>query len=251
MPPDFIRLPSRCNNCANVIKVDGICYKCDKKLDWRVYSPDHTWADVEKEYEECDKCPYETVLYRECRGPCPSNHPEILVTVSGLVTQTINWVGETWELPGDSGVEKRICPSRYQKIQVFAPYPTFGTNQFWGIERWNGEFDMSRQYLAAVFFLLNGSFYARGNINYGRFNGDRLLRQQLVAPPHYVVGSSLQRPSVAGWYSVFSLGGNIFLNPGMASKGTLTFNSYRIPDYFFGSKTVGSVTYTWARGNGW
>ena len=35
MSPDFVRLPSRCNNCANVVKIDGVCYKCDKKYKYK------------------------------------------------------------------------------------------------------------------------------------------------------------------------------------------------------------------------
>ena len=67
MSQDYVRLPSRCKDCANVIKIDGVCYKCDKKLDWRVFSPDHTWNDVENTYDHCETCELPSIRYPECQ----------------------------------------------------------------------------------------------------------------------------------------------------------------------------------------
>jgi hypothetical protein len=36
-----------------------------------------------------------------------------LLTVTGS-SGTVNWGGQTWNLPGDSGVQKSVCPTFYQ-----------------------------------------------------------------------------------------------------------------------------------------
>jgi len=41
-------------------------------------------------------------------------YPSMLLRVTGDVTKTVNWAGETWELPDDSGLEKCVCPTRYR-----------------------------------------------------------------------------------------------------------------------------------------
>jgi hypothetical protein len=47
-------------------------------------------------------------------GQCP----QMLMTVTGAGPGTVNWCGEAWVLPGESGVEKAICPTQY-----FGPNP--------------------------------------------------------------------------------------------------------------------------------
>ena len=50
---------------------------------------------------------------------CPGSDPEILVTVSGS-SGTITWLGETWNLPTDSGVQKTVCPTSYALAAWYA-----------------------------------------------------------------------------------------------------------------------------------
>jgi hypothetical protein len=45
--------------------------------------------------------------------PCAEG-PELLVTVTGAIEDTIHWLGLTWNLPEESGVEKSACPTYYK-----------------------------------------------------------------------------------------------------------------------------------------
>jgi hypothetical protein len=65
---DFKIIPSRCAECNPVIKVDGRCYKCEKKLDYRIFAADTSWDDVEGKYPNCDICELPSIRYDDCLG---------------------------------------------------------------------------------------------------------------------------------------------------------------------------------------
>lgn len=65
--PDKI-LPAKCNNCHSVIRIDGECYKCQKKLNWKLTSPDTNWQDVTNVYDNCFDCLFPSIYYEECLG---------------------------------------------------------------------------------------------------------------------------------------------------------------------------------------
>lgn len=49
-----------------------------------------------------------------CENPyVPGKCPQMVMKVTGAGPGTVNWCGESWTLPGESGVEKAVCPTQY------------------------------------------------------------------------------------------------------------------------------------------
>jgi len=74
------KLSGKKNECSPVIKVEGVCYKCNRKLDWRVWNPDTYWDEVQAKYNTCDDC-YPSIEYQKCRTCC--NPDTVTVVLSG------------------------------------------------------------------------------------------------------------------------------------------------------------------------
>lgn len=49
--------------------------------------------------------------FRLGAAPPPSGDPSMYLTVTGAATTTIQWCGQTWNLPTDTGVTKEVLPT--------------------------------------------------------------------------------------------------------------------------------------------
>jgi len=166
-------------------------------------------------------------LVKDCGNPCDLDR-EMLVTVTGA-TGAINWCGELWNLPGDSGVQKSVCPNIDGKSKH---YPTTGAYSYVANNRWTKTgLSMQRKYYTHGYY----SFGDAGNAL--TVAGDKDWRYTThVFPPF------------GSWSTdviVFSTIGKI---TGLAMP---TFGDYAFQDAFFGNHTIAGITYTWAKGAGW
>lgn len=187
----------------------------------------------------------------DCAGnPCDPD-PEMLLTVTGT-SGTINWCGQTWVLPGDSGVEKSVCPTFYAKVKAQSTITTFQIQRI-AYERWrhdttgtpNGLLRLSRFYGA------NG---APGTGGFGSAINDARLRPSGGSLAYnYRKQTWLWGPTWPTRYSFFTVTNTgLGLTEGAtAAFARYTNNDYLILDSFFGSHVIGGVTYSWARGAGW
>jgi hypothetical protein len=215
----------------NVIKVGGVCYE---------YVQDSAEAvtDTPDElFDTCELCkdaptPTPTPVPTPTPSPTPTPtptptpsptptplvnpcdpDPEVLLTVTGS-SGTVSWCGETWNLPGDSGVQKSVCPTAYTLQTTGTPY-----------ERW---------------------YYNTSQNSLG------LYRKNSYAA--YFRHQVKFRPGSGGAYAFdFRSKSSNSLNLNVLTTGspTPTASDYRIADTFFGSYTASSITYAWARGLGW
>ena len=172
---------------------------------------------------------------------CVSEDPELLVTVSGA-SGTINWVGETWNLPADSGVQKTVCPTSYYLRQGLT---TTGSYQkAYGDHWWlNNGLALIRGY--AVIRNVTGPWYPlfAGHVwlNWITLQG---VATDYVKPT-FISGTS--RPLVpTAAPSVYPAELGLITTLANAS-----YSDYKITDDYFGSHVISGVTYTWAKGNGW
>lgn len=202
-------------------------------------------------------------------NPC-GDLPEMLVTVTGT-TGTINWCGETWNLPDDSGVEKSVCPDTYSIVNTIGPQTGGGYDslahfgELW--EKSNIELLLYRNG-ASVHWTITpmwgaGFFtppaWARsgyfpsvlGNKNKLSVKGGKDVNwffggafgSQTVRPVN-ITYTAWTGAGGGGW-STYQQIGNIMSVP--AAETT----DYRLTDAYFGSYTTGGVTYSWAKGQGW
>lgn len=187
----------------------------------------------------------ELLLFPACCASTPENPcgdvPEMLVTVTGS-SGTINWCGETWNLPDDSGVEKSVCPTDYYLDKITGT--DNGYSAIAAQERWtNTGLGMTREYN----FVFVGSNWYR--VVFGAFGNNK---NQLTVKGYG--DTILFKNSFAGQPSVP-------VPPTYTSTGTPQLNlivgvsaasaTYRLTDAYFGSYTTGGVTYSWAKGQGW
>ena len=138
------------------------------------------------------------------------------LTVTGS-SGTINWCGETWNLPADSGVTKEVCPTNHT-IQP-------------GEERWNYN-TTSLQLTMAL-----GSLGDRAVINLGSYID-------------YI--SNVRRRSTYATASTWTQ--SIYTPSTFRPLSALPFptvSNYRLTDDFFTSYTQGGITYSWQRGTNW
>jgi len=154
-------------------------------------------------------------------NPCDPN-PEMLLTVSGS-SGTINWCGETWNLPGDSGVQKSVCPTDYKPAGVTTTYESVDLYS----HHWY--YNSSLKLLRRV-GIYNGTL---------TFNGKNSLVINSVNDYFGFFYNTLNSSSV-------NLG--VFTSGKPASP---TYSDDAINSDFFQSYTTGGVTYTWQKGAGW
>jgi len=147
-------------------------------------------------------------------NPCDPN-PEMLLTVSGS-SGTINWCGETWNLPGDSGVQKSVCPTDYTKS---VPTPSSVSHR-WVYSK-SGSTGLS----------LRRKFTGVG------FNGIDLYPVASYAHFETAFSGTYYYANPTTWY------------PGLGPIPTT--NDFYLGNAFFTSITVSGVTYTWQKGAGW
>ena len=82
--------------------------------------------------EFCALCPVDP-------NPCPADmcpdgmggfDPSMAGTVTGA-SGTITWMGETWVLPGESGVTKCVCPDMYSHYTLTGGLNTYTSHETW------------------------------------------------------------------------------------------------------------------------
>jgi hypothetical protein len=61
------------------------------------------------------------------KGGCQPGTNEILFTVSGAGTEVVQWGGETWTLPGDSGDQRAVCVTRSTGVAALGPTVIYTT----------------------------------------------------------------------------------------------------------------------------
>jgi hypothetical protein len=143
------------------------------------------------------------------------------VTVTGS-SGAIGWCGEVWNLPGDSGVQKEVCPTTYTLTNT-------GTNRG---ETW---------------------IYNRGTYPY--FNSLRLRRNM---NPSRFVGVNYAYNLYMLIYLGTSNNAYYFWSPTNQNPPSATADSnptagdYRLNSKYFGSAiSWNGVTFSWAQGQGW
>jgi len=244
MPVDTIYLPNTHKDDAGaesipaVILVGDYCYEYIETISRDEQKETVCWDEVKGEYEECEDCCAPYVVYRECcdvfKG---AEEPSILLTVTGA-SGTINWCGETWNLPDDSGVEKSVCPTGYGKDQVILT-------------------GYSMTYDAANIWTYNNSLYMRRWFKQIKGWGTVTnLRHKVKMNSTGTVGATdyrwIKKYTGAATSTISST-----LTLGVLSGGSAmpTWSNYTITDAFFGSYTTGvapnDITYTWAKDKGW
>lgn len=205
-----------------------------------------------------------------CGGnPCAPD-PEMLLTVTGAAG-TITWCGETWVLPGDSGVEKSVCPTTYGKqrgTNTTIQYYSYISGTWQATHWWNhlGSLSMKRQ---AVTFKYNTSpslggsvlGYRRPGFGYGPLGNYNRLQVKdggvfTAIDYNWFFGAVTPvsvRP-VATTYNAY-LSGTLYTNSIALIMNIVApeqaANSYELIDGFFGSHTNAGITYSWAKGAGW
>jgi len=200
----------------------------------------------------------EQVFFPLCEGgeTNPCDDPEMLLTVTGT-TGTINWCGETWNLPGDSGVQKSVCPTVYALYKYTLNYAGSSYGSPWSSNLidckhiWSFNFDslrLERQY-GRRDDLLNSKMYktfgqqiaSSVDLNKAPSGSD----QDFIAFTPTQFGTPFPPPmNLSGWSS-FPLG---VLTTGAAPPRE---NDYKIHNGMFGSTTISGITYTWEKGLGW
>jgi len=191
-----------------------------------------------------------------CAGePAPVNpcdpSPEILLTVTGS-SGTVNWCGQTWTLPADSGVEKSACPTTYTTRQstntsIATTLRAWVASNTWAAGTSNTVLNLGRQY-RMLSYLTGGSLKKRSSQNdlYIRVGTGAGFAFNLVSA-YFYPAKSTARPVVATGSYVWSSAINL-LN-GISDQAT--YSDYIITDAWFGSHTTGGITYAWAKGAGW
>jgi len=175
-------------------------------------------------------------------NPCGPD-PEMLLTVTGA-SGTVNWCGQTWNLPADSGVEKSACPGSHGIVQTsgLTPYSTF---TYWlAHETWKYTAATSTNLVLINQYRVVGSL---GGTSYLLSGCTQSIGVQGTLSNQVFLGSGSARP-VAPLFTSRTTGINPVLLSGQAAP---TYSNYKIPDGFFGSHTAGGITYTWAKGAGW
>jgi len=146
--------------------------------------------------------------------------PSMAVSVVGA-SGTINWLGETWNLPVDSGVEKCVCPTTYMQ-QKASTGGVVGNSH--AIHEWI--------FNTVSYQTLNLHRYFGGSPLNGWSN---ILR--VVGGPNY------------DWEGQ---GGVVYSGLGLIiGQPAPTYSDYLITGAFFSSHTISGITYTWAKGTDW
>lgn len=166
-------------------------------------------------------------------GDCGTD-PSMQVTVTGA-SGTIDWLGETWNLPADSGIEKCVCPTFYNNFD----YPSFPSidNPNIARETWRRETtivpDQDRlSFMGYNYYALSQAFMHHKN-EQGN-NVQFLLNYGLDNVSVISYGGGVNLATVTPTYKAMPLGAPM-------ADGLLTGSLV----------TTGGITYAWARGEDW
>jgi len=150
-------------------------------------------------------------------GDCGTDASMEISVTNGGATETINWCGETWNLPGDNGLAKCVCPAAYE----------LKTDPSYKRHRWTGAGGSAQALILNRYFLV----------------------------PYPWKQASLRviysQDQVRWLFNTSKSTGSSDLGMILGASIEPTTNDYQITDEFFGSHTIGAVTYTWAKGADW
>lgn len=166
----------------------------------------------------------------QCSG---GTQPSMVLTVEGA-SGTISWCGETWNLPGDSGLQKEVCPSLYQFVSTGGLYISNWEKRITAKDglRLSAQFysAFGTQEFRKVFWADQGA----GGLSFGPYTG---------SPPTFTVDIF----SNTGGFTFSTFGLGLLSAPVQRP----TKYNFAINNAQFGSYTYNSITYTWARGTNW
>ena len=112
--------------------------------------------------EKVDK----TDLIEFC-GMCPNNDPcaldlcspdpSIALTVTGAAG-IVNWCGETWTLPADSGVRKCVCPTTYMQVSNYVSAGFYKSYHMWSYSATPSTNLLISRYAYSTGFMIGAAF---------------------------------------------------------------------------------------------
>jgi len=186
------------------------------------------------------------VVFFPCAGePAPVNpcdpDAEMLLTVTGA-SGTVNWCGETWNLPTDSGVQKSVCPTSYGKgqyTQGTSPYTYWIANHIWNYFGSSG------------LILYRNAETRKAGGSYVRTAGNYfVISLRVVGALDKGIAQALTPQSTRPVAATTAFLG--YSTIGLLTSGDgAEWTDYQLTNNFFGSYTTGGITYAWAKGQGW
>lgn len=158
----------------------------------------------------------------------------MVVSVTGA-SGTIDWLGKTWNLPADSGLPQEVCPTQYYNEQWS------GSTYFQGGNGWNLTASLGQAALRIkrVYGNFPSVVYQLNQINVRDINNGGINtydRNFFATYPGPVTTHYTQ---------------NAFGLVNSVPPALPTFSEYQITDEFFGSYTIGGITYSWSKGTNW
>lgn len=207
---------------------------------WAVSDPDYQAMAPAHAIVKEDLSEFCAICFED-DDPCSldlcSPDPSVGITVTGA-SGTINMCGETWVLPGESGVTKCVCPLIY--LEDFSDTMTYTTHA-WSYDGFGSEgLRLVRQWSTLD---LTPAINQSGNV---RING----LQSKYLYHHYTSGtyqtsyySSLMSNTFTNTLAPTQITGNPVVAHG---KGV---RPMRIPDEYFFEYTDAGITYKIERGN--
>jgi len=210
---------------SQAVKVGGVCY-------FRI-GDSQTAIDtfaIDSLFEDCDDCeaspspsPSPSPEQFCVDTVCANDWPSIALTVNNLgATETINYGGKVWNLPGDNGLTQCVCPNNYVKQKYGVTPPNTSA-----VHKWEGDGS----------FFFERFFTGIGNTDRG------VLKMSFDATFAYSIVTGF------GFTSIFFPDSNI-VNEGDPASADSVINN--MPDaYFFSYTDAGNVTYKWDKGQDW
>jgi hypothetical protein len=250
---------------GQTIKIDGVCYQYGGSTPLAV---DTLPTEIGGVFESCLECALESssssfdpsssssIGYSEssssvggggdpdpkiCPPVNPSNGidppPDMIIRVSGSTGANVTWCGETWTPAQVSAMEeRRVCPSTYERRQKGQTTPS----QHVAIEAWENSLRLKAEFRHLQ---AGPSFWSATNTLFVNLYGG----YPWVYQYQYQTGTSKYN------YTVNSFNTQDYLNGITPVQNALRWSAsqYRIQDWQFGSHTIGTITYTWRRGDNW
>ena len=170
-------------------------------------------------------------------NPCADGEREMILSVVGP-SGSANWCGETWTLPGDSGVEKKVC-GVYVKEQAVSGYYNHAQ------ERWNyaSSLGMYRQYGINI----NTTFWSSVAPAANRVG--LIVSSYVDSIQFRGSGTPATRPSLAGWPSSYIAASSLGI---LSGADAATYNDYLLlSKQYQNTVAIGANSYSWRKGAGW
>ena len=156
--------------------------------------------------------------------------PSMGLTVTGT-TGTINWCGETWILPGESGVLKCVCPDGYIDNRIAMPSAISQHTWYKGT--------------AATGLRLGRTFSTFDTPTYSTAYRGRVVARGETSIYNYIHQTALgTSPSATNTIKTTN---TLFAGQPVEAKGKGA-RPMEIPDTFFFEYTSAGVTFKWERG---